>query len=266
MTKGLHKAIMKCSRLRNKFLRDRTETSRKEYKKLISVDIRITNTKISNVERVKLLGVNIEGRLNFDYHVNTHLKKANKKYHALARVCNYMDTKKRRVLMKVFITSQFSYYPLVCMFHSRTLNNRINKIHERALRFVNKNETSVSFDDLLKRDRSVSIHQKNLQILATEIYKTKNDLGPKIVKDTFHFIQKPYSLRNDPELQRRRNRTVYFGTESISSLAPKIWELIPSDIRSANSLGIFKEKIKFWTTVKCPCRLCKTYIGNVGFI
>ena len=167
--------------------------------------------------------------------------------------------KKRCVLMKAFITSQFSYCPLVWMFHSRTLNNRINKIHERALRLVYKNETFLSFDDLLKRDRSVSIHQKNLQILATEIYKTKNDLGPKIMKDTFHFIQKP-------ELQRRRNRTVYFGTESISSLSPKIWELIPSDIWSTNSLGIFKEKIKFWTTDKCPCRLCKTYIGNVGFI
>ena len=59
----------------------------------LPVDIRITNTKISNVERVKLLGVNIEGRLNFDYHVITLLKKANKKYHALARVFNYMDTK-----------------------------------------------------------------------------------------------------------------------------------------------------------------------------
>ena len=87
----------------------------------------------------------------------------------------------------------------------------------------------------------MSIHPKNLQLLATEIYKTKNDLGPKIMKDTFHFIQKPYNLRNDPELQRRRNRTMYFGTESISSLAPKIWELIPSDIRKANSLGIFRK-------------------------
>ena len=86
------------------------------------------------------------------------------------------------------------------------------------------------------------------------------------MKDTFHFTQMPYNLRNDPELQRRRKLTVSFGTESISSLAPKIWELIPSDIRSANSLGIFKEKIKFWITDKCPCRLCKTYIGNVGFI
>ena len=85
----------------------------------LPVDIRITNTKISNVERVKLLGVNIEGRLNFDYHVKALLKKANKKDHALARVCNYMDSKKWRVLMKAFITSQFSYCPLVWMFHSR---------------------------------------------------------------------------------------------------------------------------------------------------
>ena len=91
-----------------------------------------------------------------------------------------------------------------------------------------------TLDDLLKRDKQVSIQQKNLQLPATEIYKTKNDLGPNIMKDTFHFIQKPYNLRNNPELQRQRNQRVYFGTESISSLALKIWESIPSDIRSAN--------------------------------
>ena len=132
-----------------------------------------------------------------------------------------MDTKKRRVIMNAFITSQFYYCPSVWMFHSRTLNNRINKIDEKALRLPYKNETFSSFDDLVKRGKLVSIHQGNLQILATEIYKTKNDLGPKIMKDTFHFIQKPYKLRNDPELQRQINRTVYFGTESISSLAPQ---------------------------------------------
>ena len=75
--------------------------------------------------------------------------------------------------MKAFITSQFSYCPLVWISHSRTLNNQINKIHERTLRLAYKNETFLSFDDLLKRDRSVSIHQKNLQILVTEICKTK---------------------------------------------------------------------------------------------
>ena len=62
------------------------------------------------------------------------------------------------------------------------------------------------------------------------------------MKFVFHFIQKPCNFRNDPELQRRRNRLVYFGTESISSLVTRISELIPSDIRNANSLKTLKKK------------------------
>ena len=100
------------------------------------------------------------------------------------------------------------------------MNNRVNKIHEKALRLVYKDEANRSIDDLLKKGKSVSI-QRHLQILATEIYKVRNDLGPEIMKDIFHFVQKPYSLRNDSTLQRQRNRTVYFGTESISFLSLK---------------------------------------------
>ena len=182
-----------------------------------------------------MLGVNLEGRLNFDFHVNTLLKKASKKYHALARVCNYMNKKKRRILMNAFITSQFSYCPLVWMSHSRAMNNRINKIHEKALRLVYKDKTNLSLDDLLKKDKSVSIHQRNLQILATEIYKAKNDLGPEIMKDIFHSVQKPYNLRN----YQTCKYTMYFGTEGISSLAPKIWEIVPCEIKNTKSLDIF---------------------------
>ena len=230
------------------------------------VDINISNTEILNKERVKLLGVNLEGRLNFDFHVNTLLKKASKKCHTLARVYNHINKKKRRILMNAFTTSQFSYCPLVWMSHSRAMNNRINKIHEKALKLVYKDKTNLSLDDLLKKDKSVSIHQRNLQTLAIEIYKGRNDLGPEIIKDIFIFVQKPYNLRNDSTLQRRTNRTVYFGTESISSLAPKIWEIVPCEIKNAKSLDNFKKRIKLWATHKCPCRLCKRYIGNVGFI
>ena len=84
--------------------------------------------------------------------------------------------------------------------------------------------------------------------------------------DIFHFVEKPYNLRNNSIIQRQANCSVYFGTECISSLAPKLWELIPSEIKRAKSLNIFKEKIKSWTADKCPCRLCKTYVGNNGFI
>ena len=74
----------------------------------ITNNISISNTNVSSEQKVKLLGIHLESTLNFDYHVNILLNEANKKYHALAWVCNYMNTNKRRVLMKASITSQFS--------------------------------------------------------------------------------------------------------------------------------------------------------------
>ena len=96
--------------------------------------------------------------------------------------------KKRRILINAFIISQFFYCSPVWMFHSRTQKNRINKIHEKAFIIAYKYETFLSFDDLFKTDKSVSKESANL---TPEIYKTKNDLGPEIMKDTLHFIQKP---------------------------------------------------------------------------
>ena len=84
-----------------------------------------------------------------------------------------MNTHKLRILMKTFIESQFNYCTLVWMFHRRTLNNRINQLHERALRLVYKNDHS--FEELLNKDNSLSIHHRNLQKLVTEIYKVKNN-------------------------------------------------------------------------------------------
>ena len=75
-------------------------------------------------------------KLSFENHVSYLCKKASQKLHALARIANYMDVSKRKCLMKVFVTSQLNYCPLIWIFHSRELNNRINRIHEQALRLV----------------------------------------------------------------------------------------------------------------------------------
>ena len=64
-------------------------------------------------------------------------------------VVNVLDLAKRKSLMKAFITSQFNYCRLIWMFHSRQSNNRINKIHERALRLVYK-DNKLTFNDLLE--------------------------------------------------------------------------------------------------------------------
>ena len=152
------------------------------------------------------------------------------------------------------------------MFHSRTMEHRINRIHERALRLVYDQSHELTFDQLLVKDNSVSTHQKNLQVLASEIFKAKIGIAPTITAELVQFTDKPYNLRNKSILQRTKDCTVYHGTESISSLAPKIWELIPNDLKEENSLAVFKDKIKKWTNDKCPCRLCKKYVAHLGFI
>ena len=98
------------------------------------------------------------------------------KLHALARISTHLDSRKLRIIMKTFIDSQFNYCPLICIFHSRALNNKINILHKRALRIVYKN-SNLSFQELLTLDKSVSIHHRNLQKLATEMYKIKNNIG-----------------------------------------------------------------------------------------
>ena len=95
-----------------------------------------------------------------------------------------MNIAQRRLIMNAFIFSQFGYCPLVWIFHSRKLNNRIDNIHERGLRIVYRDYES-TFQQLLKQNKSVSIHQRNLQILATEIFKTKSGLNPLIMEDVF---------------------------------------------------------------------------------
>ena len=163
--------------------------------------------------------------------------------------------------MQAFIKSQFSYCPLIWMFHSRTLNNRINHLHERALRLVYKDE-SLSFSELLVKDHSFSIHEKNLQMLAIEMYKAKQNLSPSFMQSIFCTVEKKYDLRNKPDFHTDNIRTVHNGTETISFRGPKIWELVPREIKESTTLNEFKNKIK---PIGCTCRLCRVFIANLGF-
>ena len=128
----------------------------------------------------ELLGIKIDSNLTFHDHIIALCSEANKKLSALSRVSKYMDINKRRILMKSYFFSQFNYCPLVWMCHSRSLNNKINWIQERALQIVYRDYKS-SFKELLQKDKSITIHQKNLQYLAIEICKVKMSISPKIM-------------------------------------------------------------------------------------
>ena len=139
---------------------------------------KIEDFSIKNSTKENLLGVKFDSNLSFENHVTSLCKKASQKLHALARISHYMNLNKRRKLMKAFITSQFSYCALIWMFHSSNLN-KINRKHERALRLIYQN--NLNFSELLDLYNSVTVHQKNLQILVTEIYKVKNGIAPEMM-------------------------------------------------------------------------------------
>ena len=87
-----------------------------------------------------------------------------------------------------------------------------------------------------------------------------------LMKDLFQIKNTKYDLCKGNTLITRNVTTVYYGTESISDLAPKIWELIPKEIKNSESLYLFKSKIKLRITHECPCRICTIYVPNLGFI
>ena len=198
---------------------------------------------IENSTCEKLLGIKVDNKLNFSEHLDGIIKKASRKVSALSRIFPFMDLTKRRFLMNSFFASQFSYCPLIWMCHSRTVNNKINKLHERCLRIV-YNDKKSSFKELLETDKSVPIHIKNLQVLATEMFMVYRNISPPIVRQLFQLRNNDYNLRQFSQFDLPNVKSVFCGTESISFLGPKIWNIVPNEFKKETSLDAFKKLIK----------------------
>ena len=98
--------------------------------------------------------------------------------------------------MKAFVMSHFSYCLLTWVFHSRNVEHDINKLRKKDLKL----SPNLRFDELLGKDKSMSIHKRNLQVLSTDIAKVKNGILPELMSDFFEFVKKPYSLRETSKL------------------------------------------------------------------
>ena len=198
--------------------------------------------------------------------INNICKRASQKVNALARIGPYMNMQKRIIMMKSFITSQFAYCPLIWMFHSRPLNNKIKSINEKSLRITYQDHIS-TFQELLNKNNSISIYHRNLEVLVTEMFKIHRGLSPGILREIFVLKINLYNLRrNNIFFERRQVHYVYHGTESLSFLGSKTWDLVPLELKQLETLEVFKMETKKWIPFECSCRLCRTYTQQVGFL
>ena len=109
----------------------------------------------------KLLGLHIDKDLQFTSHVSKLCTQAGQKLTAISRIAKFMSLEKRKLVINSFFMSQFQYFPLTWMFHSRALNNRINDLHYRALRLIYQEDT-MTFKEFLEKDGAVTIHHRNI--------------------------------------------------------------------------------------------------------
>ena len=128
--------------------------------------------------------------------------------------------------------TQFNYCPLIWMCHNRTYGNKINRLLGKCLPLIYNDKRS-SFESLLEKDNSVSIHHKNLQALAMEMLKLYTKTSPEIMQETFLVKEQGnYNLRNQTDFVIPQVKSVNCGLECIRFLVPKKWERLSNGLKN----------------------------------
>ena len=145
----------------------------------------------------------IDQNLKFEEHIRNVLATAGQKLTVLVRMSDILNFLKFRLLIKSFVESQLAYCPLVWMLCSRILNKKINKLQERALRIL-YNDDILTFEQLLEKDNSITVHDRNIKLLAKEMYKVNHDIFPNSLGLFVTKGNSSYDLRNISTFYRER--------------------------------------------------------------
>ena len=228
--------------------------------------VMVGDSKIKEEPWVKLLGIYIDKNLKFDHHISKLVKKANSKILVIKRSFKYLCQYKKKLLLSSFVQSQFSYSPLVWMLHSKQAKDKINRVHKNLLRLL-YNDSESSFQQLLAKDNTFTIHETNTQKLMIEMYKARNNIGPSLLKNIFkHSGYTGPKLRNAKYFSKPNIRTQKYGEKSLEYFGTLIWNLLPKDIKEVDNVDKFKSLIKLWKPDKCPCYLCKDFVNGIGLV
>ena len=161
-------------------------------------------------------------------------------------------------MIESFILVNFNYCPLVWHFCSSESMKKLERIQERALRLLLDDYVS-DYDQLLIKVTKPTLEIRRLKLLATEIFKTIKNLNAPFMKEVFKLNTRRADTGSD-RLIVQSQISMKYGSYTLRSLGPKIWNKLPSEIKNSENLSTFKTLIKTWSGPKCHCGSCK-YLG-----
>ena len=229
--------------------KDRRDTS--------GIKLNINNTEIFSEKEVDLLGIAIDNKLSFDPYISKTCKKASNILNALKRESKFIVGPKSRALnANAFILSYFNYCPLVWHFCGPASTHKIEKIHERVLRWV-QNDYSSNYSEILRKSNSSTLYLKRVRIIAQETFKAINNQSPLYTRELIRFRNSRYPTRNpNADIYIPRVNQVKFGYRSYTYEAPVLWNSLPNEIRTVENYSTFKELMKAWNGPSCRCTIC----------
>ena len=220
-----------------------------------AIRVSLDDVDIAFVQKIDVLGVCIDGKLIFNEHVCRICSKASAQISAPQRLTGLVDYPSRKAIYTSFIVSNFNYCPLVWFFTSRESIDKIDKIQERALRFVLKDHIS-DYKNLLLKSGFDSFRIYAVKCLMIELFKILEGITPNYLSDLFVKADTPYDTRDKNKLIQPLKRTTTYGLCSFQYYGAHVWNMLPINIKTAHSLHEFKSLIRSWPGPTCSCHIC----------
>ena len=209
---------------------------------------------LMNQTNVKLLGVYIDSKFDFNVHVSEICRKAGYKLNVLSRLSRNLDVKAKLLLLHSFILSFFNYCAVAWHFCNVDSTRKIEKIQERALRFIYKDFTS-SYESLREESQIPLAYIQRMRQIIIEVYKCYNKISPMYLHNIFKSHETSYKLRKIGSIHLPNCTTFKYGTNSFAYQGAKLWNSIENNVKTLEFKD-FKRHISGWIPDNCECSVC----------
>ena len=223
-----------------------------------NVSLKLNDVVLKPVDSVKLLGVMIDSKLNFNEHVLSLCKKASRNLKILLRLSKRIsDERNKYCLLESFILSCFTYCPVVWHFCGTAMTQRLEKVYERGIRFASCDYIS-DYSLLLSKCNRNTFYLTRLKKIALFVFKCYN-MNVRNLNKLYATSKHVHFLRNKKGIYIERFNTITYGKMSLKYRGSKLWNSLPTDWKSVENVNDFKRVIMSWCCFDKDCQKCHNF-------